>query len=764
MPPRAPENSEPLVHDDDDTGVCLLPAPGTAGSKGSRGRLKGGPVGSEEEFQRLYLGREPAHLCTRRAQVLRRLLAWMEKKVENILGTLNGEAIDQIVGFVASAHSEFRPKKSLHEDEPPRVPEPLDGEYRELPTGLVFAGINPQDHDRLFAQVRNRLETSADIADCVVATLPAARCANIKSASRYLIEQFLGTHSFLDDESVEDIPTRTDFSLECNAKLPNYDLQRLTGWHQRIGGQKTLVVILPDFESFDSSVLETLLSILSILHRKVPFVLLFGVATSIDIVYQSLSRENWNSLRIEKFKSQQSQECVNAIVEEIIMRHPVCVDGAPASFKFGLDSFRFLMDNFQLHTLSVLSVQHALKYAMMDMFYSNPLSVLMDATSEQTKDDIVASLTTDHLLDVRMTRSFRNHINIVLDDNPEAAAALLLDDDALRLWIRDALAYLDRYHVRYHAAMQCVVELQNLINSPTIRRAGRNLHLLGLQGEMIESEYMKMLFQLLRKRKPASINDFLLACTKRLTVDATTSAAFASETATIAALQTELASFASSDSESSSDDSGDDGGIREIRESRKRARGKRTTNVSKRLKPIVEQVKAGTLEACVKKIVDFVRDLFADALKSYTDVPLHEAMYYSNEGRLKKAFHPQPRAAIQTALGQTQHYLPCTCCPPGISLNDTISPHLNDASVAYRLYLECGRLINLYDWFVAFGAILEKDGDGQLAVVAAESEEDRRLGIQARFVNAIAELQYLGFVKHTARKTDHVVRLTWGNV
>ncbi|KAJ3162756.1 Origin recognition complex subunit 3 [Geranomyces michiganensis] len=476
-----------------------------------------------------------------------------------------------------------------------------------------------------------------------------------------------------------------------------------------------------------------------------------------------------NALRIEKFKSQQSQECVDALIEEIIVRHPLCVDGLPTSFKFGLDPFRFLMDNFQLHTLSVLSVHHTLKYAMMDMYYSNPLSLLMDANPEESKDDIVASLTADHLLEVRMTRSFRNHIDDVTEEHPDAATALLLDDTALRIWIRDALSYLDRYHVRYYAVTQCVVALQNLINSPTIRRAARSLHLLGLQGDVGASEYMKMLLQLLRKRKPAFIQEFLAACTTRLTADTTTSAAFAIETATITALQAELATFASSESESSSEDSGNDGTIREIRESRKRARGGRTTNVSKRLKPIVEHVKAGTLEACVKKIVDFVATLFpytSDGLKSYTNVPLYEAVYYSNEGRLKKAFHPQPRAAIQTALGQTQHYLPCTCCPAGTTLNDTISPHLNDASVAYRLYLECGRLINLYDWFVAFGAILEKERD-QLAEAAAavsESDEDRRLGIQARFVNAIAELQYLGFVKHTARKTDHVVRLTWGNV
>jgi origin recognition complex subunit 3 len=36
--------------------------------------------------------------------------------------------------------------------------------------------------------------------------------------------------------------------------------------------------------------------------------------------------------------------------------------------------------------------------------------------------------------------------------------------------------------------------------------------------------------------------------------------------------------------------------------------------------------------------------------------------------------------------------------------------------------------------------------------------------VQARFVQAVAELQLLGFVRSTRRKTDHVVRLTWGHI
>lgn len=32
---------------------------------------------------------------------------------------------------------------------------------------------------------------------------------------------------------------------------------------------------------------------------------------------------------------------------------------------------------------------------------------------------------------------------------------------------------------------------------------------------------------------------------------------------------------------------------------------------------------------------------------------------------------------------------------------------------------------------------------------------------RARFVRVVAELQFLGYIKSSKRKTDHVARLTW---
>ena len=74
-----------------------------------------------------------------------------------------------------------------------------------------------------------------------------------------------------------------------------------------------------------------------------------------------------------------------------------------------------------------------------------------------------------------------------------------------------------------------------------------------------------------------------------------------------------------------------------------------------------------------------------------------------------------------------------------------------DTVILFKLHEECGRLINLHDWLLAFAEI-----------VCPGKQPDR--SVQARFIQGVMELQYLGFVKRSGRKTDHVSRLTWGNV
>lgn len=100
-------------------------------------------------------------------------------------------------------------------------------------------------------------------------------------------------------------------------------------------------------------------------------------------------------------------------------------------------------------------------------------------------------------------------------------------------------------------------------------------------------------------------------------------------------------------------------------------------------------------------------------------------------------------------------------------------------------------MINVYDWFESFGVVLEsqrrharKRADARSVMVVTtpqkgkgkgkqkqveedvedeeeedeEDEEKWKMEVQARFMRSLHELDYLGFIKHTGRKADHVLR------
>ena len=87
-----------------------------------------------------------------------------------------------------------------------------------------------------------------------------------------------------------------------------------------------------------------------------------------------------------------------------------------------------------------------------------------------------------------------------------------------------------------------------------------------------------------------------------------------------------------------------------------------------------------------------------------------------------------------------------------------------DLCIVYKLHLECGSLVNLYDWLQAFVTIVtteEPAMDSKPKKKGKSSQRNPSVELRARFIRAVSELQFLGFIKSTRRKTDHVMRLTW---
>lgn len=101
--------------------------------------------------------------------------------------------------------------------------------------------------------------------------------------------------------------------------------------------------------------------------------------------------------------------------------------------------------------------------------------------------------------------------------------------------------------------------------------------------------------------------------------------------------------------------------------------------------------------------------------------------------------------------------------------------------------MEAPKLVNAYDWFESFAGVLDTQkerarkksqprsptkskGKGKGKQKAqeeresgGEEEEDEewQQELHARFIRALHELDYMGFIKHTGRKVDHVFRTVY---
>ncbi len=174
---------------------------------------------------------------------------------------------------------------------------------------------------------------------------------------------------------------------------------------------------------------------------------------------------------------------------------------------------------------------------------------------------------------------------------------------------------------------------------------------------------------------------------------------------------------------------------------------------------------ASPFEQLRRDVIAFLHGAFRSGLaKLPTSLPFSEIKFFDGVAAVRRHLMAAPRAVIQTALDNPGVYLEADELDPGkaAAATGSVEASLPDLGIAYKLHSECGRLINLFDWMqswvsvVADGDADEADGDG-----GGDGEAEIDPHHQARFTQSVSSLQFLGFVKPSKRKTDHVQRLTW---
>lgn len=150
---------------------------------------------------------------------------------------------------------------------------------------------------------------------------------------------------------------------------------------------------------------------------------------------------------------------------------------------------------------------------------------------------------------------------------------------------------------------------------------------------------------------------------------------------------------------------------------------------------------------------------------------------FINNLTLVQIINPSIHATIVSGLLRPQSFASLD----DKSIDEDALSELPDSSILFHRYLDSGKMINVYDWFESFKVVLEEQrkqlkqksrgsprkssprkGKGKEKKEAngytPMSAEKWRMQVQARFMRAMQELDYIGLIKHTGRKPDHVLR------
>ncbi|KAI3636836.1 hypothetical protein MIR68_005103 [Amoeboaphelidium protococcarum] len=122
---------------------------------------------------------------------------------------------------------------------------------------------------------------------------------------------------------------------------------------------------------------------------------------------------------------------------------------------------------------------------------------------------------------------------------------------------------------------------------------------------------------------------------------------------------------------------------------------------------------------------------------------LYHLSVFDNVQLLQQTFNPQYRKHLHVAMLHPRGYL----YPEG----DRVG--VEDWYAAYKIYLESGKLINLHDWYVSFATMVGNNDSVETCNVNKH--------LYARFLRLVLEFNYLGFIKKTNRKIDHVQKMIW---
>ncbi|XP_078036177.1 origin recognition complex subunit 3 isoform X2 [Augochlora pura] len=624
--------------------------------------------------------------------------ARIEEATEHIRSTMFQQILKDIVHFVSKV------KKK-----------PLESLENEIQTAIVLTGINVSDHAEMFT----RIITTIEPITAHIAVIWNTSSNNMK----YLMEETI--YQLINSDKNDENKIKKS---QCTMRALNY-------WYQEYCESNVpLVIIITDFESSSSAVLHDFISVLSSYSSTMKFILIFGIATTLHAIHRSLSYDVTSKLNVQVFHSPTQINILSDVLENIVFSTNI-------PFKLTGRAFQLLTDIFLFYDFSVENFLKGYKVCMIQHFYANDVNSLCCQPSEIASR--ISLLTDDHITDLRMLPSINDYIKKLQKEKNEEQ----IDNNKFKEILAQLLQKFHRYMDCFLTVLKCLHNLMApLPNSPMGKQVQniikmkvslREFYTTAVYAkDLKESPEYKECLQLLgflsKSELLSKLNSFvaIMECSKDSVLEKVKTDLLA-HIATIEAASLEV-----------------DTGTKDILSTGEKLN--RHQLKEKLLKMSKTHSRSPYKQAQLDVIEFLDQQIFTRFIINPHHVPAYEIFCFYDGALAKQHIRGSLRAAVHSGLNNPQVYLNCKCCK--LETEDAIPSSLPDLSIIYKLHLESRKLINMYDWLQAFLIIVDPK---------SESKEQRDVDpkLQARFTQAVAELEFLGFIKSSRKKTDHVKRL-----
>ncbi|XP_062863227.1 origin recognition complex subunit 3 isoform X2 [Trichomycterus rosablanca] len=632
-------------------------------------------VGAEDYF---VDGGEDSGYGKERFSICKRLWEKINTDTEVLQDELNKKMLDSLLEFIKKYTTSF---ESRADDWASLM------RASEIPTAALVLGVNVPDHDMTFQSLTDLLKESVTP---FAVSLQAKECSALKNLMQRVLERLMGVGVLLEEYEEDPGMSLAQKRVSCsiNALCQWYKtvvkkhIVKSPGKKSSLSASPPIVLIFKDFEAFNPRILQDFILICSRYIQELPLIFVFGIATSPSTIQHMLPHSVSSLLCIELFQSLSCTQHLATVIDKLIVT-------SEFPFKLSGKVLQVLVSIFLYHDFSVRNFVKGLQLALLEHFHSQPLSVLCC----EKRDALHYAEKLSHQ-DVELIRQLPSFMRFVEAQEPQEQVQLLTSDEHVKTVCQKLLKDLRKYHKNYYPILRCLHTLTSSLPKYPLGKQIRELHISCLEKNIWETNEYESAMQLLRLLAKDELVSTLRKCADILKSGNTKKTRSALEQ-----LEDYFIKFEQLDNLSA------DNLDEEEATSQKDLQIK--TDLFQLQKTLLEMEtrrskKISPFEVLRNEALDVFDDLVRSHLIPPETQPLYEVCYYSFSGVLRRHLNATPRTSIQTALNHPFYYLQNENLKTDTGMVSNAAP---DICIAYKLHLECGRLINLFDWLEAYATV-----------------------------------------------------------